>query len=137
MAAVCALSSTMVINASAISGSPVKVPSSKTTNGYTLELSAVTGNTVGSKWAVTNGGTMTLKSKNSIAYVKKSGNTVYYNGNNQLVTTPVDSTYQIRTVATSKLTNYSRLAKIEAAAYASCLDTAYYKDRLVYMNAYC
>ena len=133
IAAVCALSSTAAICASAADDS-VTIPSSETTNGYTLKLSAVTGSSLGSKWAVTNGGPTSLKSKNSVKYVKKDGNTAIYYGNNEFKT--VESTSQTRTVSTSKLSNYSRVAKIEATGYSALLKSSIYPKYEVYINAY-
>lgn len=43
---------------------------------------------------------------------------------------------QLRTVSTSKLSGYSRLAKIEAAGYASCIKTSVSSNRTVFINAY-
>lgn len=138
MAVVCAFLSVTAINAGAISYSPdghsVTVTSSDTTNGYSLKLSSQDGRAVGSLWSVTNGGPTTLKSKNSVQYVKTNGTTAIYSGNNSFITS--DSTYQLRTVSTSKLNGYSRLAKIEASGYASCISTSAVSNRTVFINAY-
>lgn len=138
LAAVCAMSSFAAISAEAISystdGHSVTVASNETTNGYTLKLSAEDGSAVGSCWEVTNGGPTTLKSKNSVQYVKTNGTTAIYSGNNSYITS--DATYQLRTVSTSRLSGYSRLAKIEASGYASCIKTSASSNRTVFINAY-
>lgn len=112
----------------------VTVTDRETTNGYTLKLSSEDGNSVGSCWEVSNGGPTTLKSKNSVLYVKTNGTTAIYSGNNSYISS--DSTYQLRTVSTSKLSGYSRLAKIEASGYASCIKTSVSSNRTVFINAY-
>ena len=107
------------------------VNSSETSNGYTLKLSSVSGSAVGSLWEVTNGGPTTLKSKNSVKYVKENGTTVVYSGNNYYVS--VESKSQKRTVSTSQLSGYVRLAKVEAAGYSWCINVS---GSTVYINAY-
>lgn len=138
MAVLCAFSTVTTINSSAISysgdGRYCTVSSSETTNGYSLKLSSQSGSSVGSLWSVTNGGTTTLRSKNSVNYVKTNGTNALYTGNNNYITS--DSTYQLRTVSTSKLSGYSRLAKIEALGYASCIKTSVVSNRTVSINAY-
>lgn len=138
LAVVCALSSVAAISAGAVSyssdGHSVTISKDDTTNGYTLKLSAEDGSSVGSCWEVTNGGPTTLKSKNSVQYVKTNGTTAIYSGNNSYITS--DATYQLRTVSTSKLSSYSRLAKIEASGYASCIKNTVISTRTISINAY-
>ena len=132
VAAICALSSVAAISASAATS--VTVTSSQTTNGYILKLSACTGSSLGSRWEVANGGPVTLKSKNSVMYVKTNGTTAVYNGNNSYAS--IESTVQVRTVSTSSLSNYSRVAKIEATGHSVYINTNYYPNREVSINAY-